>query len=241
MRHGLAAKFKMATGPQFIFSLREALSDVANMKILGAEPGIALELDYPLAAGAGLGSGYGSGAYGEFPYGEGGGLIALLDSFLTPASLPNATVWQAGVWAVSLAVVAATDIAFTVSFYRADADGNILEQIGSTPALQTASAASEAAPEIIIFTVEAPEIQANATDRILLQLGAQNTDEVNAHDFSFMASLSGVATPATVPLELGNEGNTFRRGKFLGIFFRPGEGAPYFNDKGQNLETYSLP
>lgn len=207
-------------GPQFVFALREALSDISGMKILGAQPGLPIELDYQLAANAPL---------------------SVLDSFITPATIPAATEWQAGTWLAALNVVNATSVAFTLALYRTDANGNILSQIGSTPGVQTAASASPAAPQLVMFSIASSLIEVNSTDRILLELSAQNNDAANAHGFSIMASLSGVETSINIPLELGNEGNTFRRNKFLGFYFRLGDGAPYFDEHGVSLDAHRLP
>lgn len=207
-------------GPQFTFSLREALSDISGMKILGGQPGIPIELDYSLAANAGL---------------------SVMDSFITPATIPSSTLWNAGTWIVLLNLIGADSLSLTVALYQADTDGNILGQIGTTPSVKTAADASPANPVILDFEIVGPLVQASKTDRIIVQVLAQNNDAANSHELALMASVSGVASSVNIPLELGNQDNPFRRNKFLGFFFPPGYGAPYFNEHGQNLDTYSLP
>lgn len=200
----------------FQFSLREAKSDVMGVKFLSPDAGEdPIELDYVLAASASL---------------------AVVASFITQQSLPNKQIWDAGNYSVNLAVVNATEISFTAALQRTDLNGNILQQLGSTPSVTTAGNAELLAPSPIVFEFSnVPAISLNVTDRLLVQLLAQNNDSVNQHDFSIYSGMSGVFTPIAQPTESSNNYNTLRRNKFLGFYWRQGDGAPYFNQYGQNL------
>src|SRR5579871_1851497 len=107
------------------FALREAFSDVVGMKFLGVSGAQQVEMEYDLAAGS---------------------VLAAVDSFISPKSLPNALKWDAGNYVLSLLVASAPSIEFTAELWRADASGNLLQQIGSRPATQTAAAAVSGDP-----------------------------------------------------------------------------------------------
>jgi hypothetical protein len=202
-----------------ILYAREAPSDVLSHKLL-AEFGDqinAFELDYPLLANAAL---------------------AQLDSFLSSISFPNSVQWQAGTYAVSITVVGAVSISLTVQLWRCDTNGNRIAQIGATPALQTAAGADEVAPVTLTFDVVNPaNIVANQNDRLELALLAQNNDSVNPQTLEILASRSGVETEIIPLAQMTNSQNPFRRGKFLGYMFRPGQRAGYFDKNGVDLET----
>jgi len=192
----------------YIFSLREAESDVSNLKVLGPYSGIQnIQLDYSLAAGQVLG---------------------VVDSFLTPAPLPNATKWAAGSYAVVLVVAEAISISFSVALYRADANGNILEQIGVTPSVQTADAAPTD-PVNCSFIIDGELLATDSTDRLLLQLLAENTDGANGHTLSVICGTSGVSTPIAETILESGINDPYRRNKTLGIIPRPGERFGYFD------------
>lgn len=200
----------------YTFSLREAESDINGFKVLGPYSGIQdIELDYALAAGQALGE---------------------IDQFLTPAPLPNSVLWAAGNYTVALAVVNAQNISFSVALYRCDANGNILQQIGLTPAVQTAAAAAPTNPVVCSFVIAGAQIATNPTDRLLVQVLAQNTDGSNPHEFSILAGTSGVDTPIGVTIQDTDTYNTYRRNKFLGIIPRAGERFGYFDKNGVNLD-----
>jgi len=186
------------------------------MKFLGPASVVQIELDYPLAAGAAL---------------------AVVDQFITPAPLPNTISWQAGNYAVSLLVANANNVSFTIEIWRADALGNLLSQIGSRPALQTAAGAIPSSPVAVAFAIIGALLATSATDRLALKVLAQNNDVANANTFSVVASGSSLATPILIPDNKTNQFNPFRRNKFLGFVFRAGEGAPYFDKNGVDIVT----
>lgn len=200
----------------YSFLLREAPSDVVGPKTLSDAGGLPIELDYALAAGAG---------------------IALVDSFLSAAPLPGVGLWVAGTYLVGLNVAQANLIAFTVELWRADANGNDVAQIGARPATQTLPNG----PGAIGFSVSGQTLDPSqnqslsTTDRLKLKLYAQNNDATNAETLGITASASGVSTPITLPDNATNKFNPFRRNKFLGFRFRPGEGANFFDKNGVDI------
>jgi hypothetical protein len=200
----------------FQFAMREAPSEIEGVNFLSPDAGEdPYELDFVIPANASL---------------------AVVAAFITPASLPDKMIWDGGNYSVNLAVIGATDISFTAALQRADLNGNILQQLGVTPSVQTAPNASPLEVTPIVF--EFPEVaasQLNQSDRLLVQLLAANSDSVNMHDFSILGGASGVFTPIAEPQQAGNNYNPFRRNKFLGFYWRQGDGAPYFNQYGQNL------
>lgn len=199
----------------FAFYLREAMSDVSGMKVLGPAPNTVspVELDYPLAANAAL---------------------AQIDAFITPASLPSVLAWNSGAYALYLEIVNAAGVSFTVELWRADLNGNDLEILGSRPALQTASGAAPTNAIQASFSITDVGSSLNKTDRLKLKLFAENFANVNT-EFSVLCSVSGVQTQIPIPTQLTNQFNTRRRGRFLGFVARPGEGFDYFNAQGVNL------
>lgn len=197
----------------FSFSLREAPSDVSGLKTLSEAAGLPIELDYSLAAGAPL---------------------ALVDSFLSAAPYPGVGLWTAGTYLVGLNVARALSIEFAVELWRTDLNGNDLAQVGTRTANQTGTGA-------IGFSLSGQALdpaqnQALATtDRLKLKLYAQNDDLTNAETLGIMASLSGVSTPIAAADNATNKFNPFRRNKFLGFRFRPGEGANFFDEHGVDI------
>ena len=201
----------------FAFYLREALSDVAGMKVLGpyADSRYPTELDYQLAASQS---------------------IEQVDTFLSPASLPSVAQWQPGNYTLDLQVVNGLNVAFTVELWRADLSGNDLQIIGARAAIQEVSGAAPINPIVTTFTVNDPTGSSlNKSDRLKLKLFAQNNDSVNAQEFSVLCSVSTLETEIPVPQEFTNQFNTFRRGRFLGYIPRDGEGFGWFDANGVNL------
>lgn len=195
------------------FFIREAASDVNGDKVLGEfASSTPIELDYQLAANAPL---------------------SQVDTFITSAPEPNSIAWAVGSYTLTLVVENGLDVSFTIQLWRADLDGNDIAQIGSEPAVQSGPTEG---PQTFSFTVTDLTGQTtNATDRLKLKLFAQNTDASNAHEFSIMASLSSLATPIARSLQVSNNLNPYRRGRFLGNFFRTGEGSGYFDEHGVNI------
>lgn len=198
------------------FALREAPSDVSGFNVLAEVAGIyPVELDFALAANAALG---------------------VVASFLTPAPSPNQVEWVAGEYVVGLLVVAGPSIEFTVALWRADLNGNLLAQIGSTPANQTAPGASEVTPVSVGFTIAGQDVKTANTDRLALQVLAKNDDSVNAQTFSILTTGSSVTTPIEAPDVATNALNPFRRNKFLGLIWRRGDGSKFFDKNGVDLD-----
>lgn len=205
----------------YLFTLREAQSDVSGAKFLADGGAQAFELDYELAAGAALG---------------------VIDQFISSAQFPNLTLWQGGNYTVTIQVVNANSIAFTVAIYRADLNGNVIAELGGQPVTQTAAGASSANPENVQFSIpNVAQLAASATDRLLLKLLAQNTDASNPHEFSIMASASVIQTPLLSEMEPTNKNNPYRRNKSLGFRFRPGEGAMMYDQHGVDIVPNRLP
>lgn len=195
------------------FYIREALSDVSGDKVLGEFAGSnPIELDYQLAANAPL---------------------SQVDTFLTAAPEPNNTAWPIGSYVLTLVVQNGESVNFTMELWHADLDGNDIAQIGSTPAAQSGPSQG---PETYSFTVTDSVGQtALATDRLKLKLFAENTDASNPHEFSVMASLSSLTTPILREMQVANNFNPYRRGRFLGNFFRPGECSGFWDKNGVDL------
>lgn len=197
----------------FGFTIREAPSDVTPYRTLGVA-GLPIEIDYSLAANAPL---------------------SLIDSFLSPAPLPGVGLWTAGNYSIGLMIAQALSLLFTGELWRTDLNGNKLVQIGETPETQGGTGQ-------VSFSVSGQELDPNVdtslsiTDRLRIDLYAQNQDSINAHTLGIMASQSGILTPISVPDKSTNKFNPFRRNKFLGYYFRPGERPyAYFDKNGVDL------
>ena len=200
------------------FSIREALSDISGCKVLApVASGQQVELDYALAASSGL---------------------SLVDAFITPAPLPNQVDWAKGEYIVQLTIVSdGPDISFGVELWRADLNGSPLEQIGATPSVQSAGGSSSPAdPVVVTFQVSGQDIATDPTDRLLLQLYAENVSSSASETLGVLASASGIATPILMPSIATNRFNPFRRGKFLGFLWRRGDGARFFDKNGVNID-----
>lgn len=196
------------------FFIRESASDVSGDKLLGEFAGPSpIEIDYQLLAGAPLGQ---------------------VDMFLTAPPEPNSAAWQAGTYTLTLMVQNGLDVSFTIQLWRADLDGNDITQIGSEPAVQ--SGPIEGPQTYTFFVTDTIGQSASATDRMKLKLLAQNTDALNARDFSIMASQSSLVTPIGRLMQVSNNDNPNRRGRFLGNYFRVGEGSDFFDERGVDLQ-----
>ena len=204
--------------PPYLFVVREALSDISPFKLLGEEASaFQIELDYLVAAGASL---------------------VQVDTFLTPPPLPNTGIWPAGAWSVGLTISedTAPQLSYTVALWRADANGNDLEIIGVQPATQ--SGPGQQLTYAISGAALDPSVNSalSVSDRLKLKLFASNSDNANAYTLGIQASASAVVTPIIPNVQVSNEHNPYRRGRFLGYLFRPGEGANYFDEHGVNLD-----
>src|SRR5580700_289221 len=101
----------------FTFALREAASDVATFKLLGADSApLPIELDYPVAAGA---------------------TLVEVDAFITPPPLPGVAVWPAGLWSVGISVDSADELSFAVELWRVDLNGSDIQIVAAQPAQQS--------------------------------------------------------------------------------------------------------
>lgn len=200
----------------FLFTVREAPSDVSGAKVLGQFAGSSpVELDYQIPIG---------------------GPVALVDELVSPAPVPGVGLWAAGEWVVRLTVSQGGSIAYTVEVWRVDSNGNDLEILGSRPATQTGN---DVANFSIAVAETDPTVNSlfSTTDRVKLKLYAQNTDPSNVHTFGVMASQSGVATSIEVPNVATNALNPFRRNKFLGFVWRRGDGARFFDKNGVDVDS----
>ena len=182
---------------KFDFFVREADSDVTNQRVLGDyASGIQIQLDSVLAAGAAL---------------------ATVQTFLTPKPLPGKAKWEAGAYTLTLEVAGATSVSYTAQLWRADKTGADVAQVGAQPAVQTG-----AGTKTLGFT--GAEQASAVDDRLKLKVLARNDDGASAQTFSMKCSASKLATPIEQSRSREAGRSRFRRGRFLGVIPRHGEG-----------------